>query len=652
MQQKLFSLLFLFIALFTFQLPAEEVFEDNCGCYETNGGFDIYYDFGTYFPGVHKTDGYHSKYDLERLRAIYNTKTRHLTSTIYEIPEDVSRSECIPQVERQQFRDERQKLLSIHEEKTGYPRKYFAEYQGLLDYATQWIDLQYRWRIAHLKAQAPLYPWARRTLDADLEYEEDYRSRQLVGIEEDRQYVSEIFNQIYAYCQKQHTCLRTHYENGLQKFAQGEIHEGLRSAATLIELSRKHNKTKFTTADTYFKYGMEYAQAHEFGLAIDALTVAIELDPTNVDAHIERAACLFEVGEFDAALKDLTPEVREKYLKPVHTESALEFNTGFLCGYASGTWTGIKDIPESLLYSVKGISQALWAGVKDPLAVPQNLYDSYVNAIEFIKKQDLKSIAHLLAPEAFELIKDWDTFDSRTRGNKLGFVIGKYGFEIFTNLYSGGSQKAFQAVRRTNIACNLNALTSSGANKAQIIARTKIIAQKRNEFLVKSYQFEKLTQANASRAQQAAKLGKVEAQLSSLAVENLAIKRQMYFNSVKLQKDCQGKHIKTHHSYNNLDVAERGKKSILDLSMEETEAILKRTAGTGKCKKGSLAMHNYQEIVDCGKEIGAHIDPSGIETRTRYATIHYRKRGEAHLVPEHPNYWESCNEYTASLLRY
>ncbi len=142
----------------------------------------------------------------------------------------------------------------------------------------------------------------------------------------------------------------------------------------------------------------------------------------------------------------------------------------------------------------------------------------------------------------------------------------------------------FTQVRKANALCNLKTLATSQQTKAALI----------------------------ESAQQA------------------TIRRQTYFQSVKIQMDKQGKHILGHRNY------EAGN-SVFRHS--EYESLLKEYAGKGTPVGSKIAQEaGFKEVVDFGEIIGECINnKTNIVVPTTRGTIHYDKKGGAHIVPAPPN---------------
>ena len=69
--------------------------------------------------------------------------------------------------------------------------------------------------------------------------------------------------------------------------------------------------------------------------------------------------------------------------------------------------------------------------------------------LEFIKEHTTKEVLCQLVPELQECLKTWDQLDDYIKGRYIGYVVGKYGVDIFI---ASGSVKAMQLYRNLRIA--------------------------------------------------------------------------------------------------------------------------------------------------------------------------------------------------------
>jgi tetratricopeptide (TPR) repeat protein len=651
----LFSLIFCSRVLF-----AEEFFEDRCTCY--NPFPESYFHeehmlcyLSTHFPGAtkHNTrndarhvinlvrNHYHCKYN-----ALYKPNLSWGEASFFNefvgLYPNVSWiiADHIATSEKEQIIKKHQQLREMHEHLTGSHLRYYADFRRMFDYLHQCAGLKYQSELARTQAYfaQPYYQNKDKKNDinkalANLDLS---HKRYLSDIQIDCGAIEEAFEKLHEECKKKHDCLRTYYEDGLLKLAQGKNSEAMQASNELIEVSKKHNNQKYLHAGTYFELGIFLSLAGEYSQAIEALNHAIEQDPKNKNAYIERAACYFEMGDIDLAIRDYLQSGIDKQLVAPTEHSKIEFAKGFAKGARKGLVQGGKDFPVAIYQSVCGAGHLLWTIAKDPIQTPTMIIEASTKFIEFLQKEDLETISHLLVPELHDLVKKWPSLCSRKRGKKLGFILGKYGINIIPQGAIAKAFKVCQDLRRANIACNLKAAALGTQNKLKMVSDAKFAFIKREQFLRESSQLKSIKASIASGKVEGLAVGK----LSEKGAENLAIRLEIYYSSVRLHHDSQGKHLLGHQHYKNLP--ENLKSTYAIWHHPDPEGILKKTAGKGKIIRGKRGEVGCQELVDCGEIIGIHIKKHPKEYKeicrapTTMAVIHYRKDGYAHLSPAEP----------------
>ncbi len=125
----------------------------------------------------------------------------------------------------------------------------------------------------------------------------------------------------------------------------------------------------------------------------------------------------------------------------------------------------------------------LWAFVCSPVDVSQEMINTAYAIGEFVSAHSAEECFQCVVPELRELSLSWDILNDHDRGQKIGYIIGKYGVDIFA---TGGVLKGIHKVRamkRANTMLTLESCAASEANQAIIleesarraIARTTLI---------------------------------------------------------------------------------------------------------------------------------------------------------------------------------
>lgn len=217
--------------------------------------------------------------------------------------------------------------------------------------------------------------------------------------------------------------------------------------------------------------------------AIKILSESIKLNPSNRAAYIERATAYFETNELTLALRDYESAKKLTIMPPFKLESfqvmmgavnqiqdyKIEFSKGLISGTVEGATVSTVDFVPSIFNCCRGISNGLWAFVCSPLEVSQEMVNTAYTIGEFISNHSTEECLQCVVPELKELSLSWDTLNDYSRGQKIGFIIGKYGVDIFAPLGVLKGVNRVQALKRANTMCTLESCAASQANYARIL---------------------------------------------------------------------------------------------------------------------------------------------------------------------------------------
>lgn len=191
-----------------------------------------------------------------------------------------------------------------------------------------------------------------------------------------------------------------------------------------------------------------------------------------------------------------------------------------------------------------------------------------------------------LVPELQECLAKWNKLDDYTKGKYIGYIIGKYGVDIFIGAGSVKAIKLYRDLRKANALMTFETASISPKLAKEVLERA----------------------------------AKEE------AIRNKILKS----GNLKIQLDKQGKHIKGHKNY-----LPKNKKSIF--THDNPQKLIDLYAGRGQKMAGSIpGKSGYKELVDFGETIGYYVDKkTGEAISTTWGTIHYAKDG-VHIVPAFP----------------
>ena len=369
---------------------------------------------------------------------------------------------------------------------------------------------------------------------------------QLIDVEDS---IQRPFLKLYNQCLQKHPHPKIYYERGMVLFHQGDTLDSLEDIRRFIAYAEKNHYNDLLTSDLYLKEGRLLSECFSYDEAIVALTRAIEKDAANKDAYFERAIAYFETGDFSKALSDyLASGIRPKKIDPkkVGRFNSITFGQGIALGMLKGGQDSVTEFVPSLLSCFRGISRGIWAFVSSPLESSQEMVDCAHTCLEFIKDNTTKEMLCKLVPELQECLKKWDQLDDYTKGKYIGYVVGKYGVDIFI---AAGSVKAIQLYRNLRRANALMTLETASISPK--------LAQ------------EILTQA---------------------AKEEATRKAIFKSSNLKIHWDRQGKHIPGKHNY-------QPGKSIFE--HPDPQRLVNEFAGTGRRLNHSIpGKPGYKEGVD------------------------------------------------------
>lgn len=393
--------------------------------------------------------------------------------------------------------------------------------------------------------------------------------------------VTKLFSLIYKDHLLHELNSRVLYERGQIFFDQGDI------TSCLVDIDALITAGYSLPEEMLLQVGKAYNDTNQYNQAIKILSEAIQKNPKHKEAYFERAIAYFELGDFSKSLDDyLASSSRSTLISKQGLQyKHLKFSAGISTGILKGGLNSFCNFPPSLLSTFYGLSTTLWAFASNPIGHSVEFVEAAYEIIEYIKTNATAEIIATLIPELKECIQKWDNLDEQTKGYYIGHVIGQYGVDCLIWRGSLQTVKAFQRLKRANIALTLESACLSPHQAEEILASSKKFWQAREEFKAKCY----------------------------------------------LDIDQQKKHIRGAHNYDS-------SRSEITISLERVEAIVRKKLGEGIPIKGNHIMElNYKEVVNFGEEIGIVRSKTGaVLGPTTLGKIHYDKAGGYHVVPYLP----------------
>lgn len=194
--------------------------------------------------------------------------------------------------------------------------------------------------------------------------------------------------------------------------------------------------------------------------AVKLLDEAIQQDPQDKEAYKERAFSHFELNHLDLALKDYecarNPQppygvyIRQCSLIPSmsNTSPSLDFAKGLLYGAMLGGGAGSVEF----VSSIRGGLTFLWSFACSPIDVSKELIEALHEIGLFLASGRVDVLLQEALPELFECREYWHTWSEYVKGQKLGFIIGKYSILAFYYIATPNSGVyCYNKLKRANI---------------------------------------------------------------------------------------------------------------------------------------------------------------------------------------------------------
>ena len=167
-------------------------------------------------------------------------------------------------------------------------------------------------------------------------------------------------------------------------------------------------------AIAHYAVGHESLESGKPYEAIAALDKAIQINPESTDAYLDRSIAKLQLGKHNEALEDFSQYQDRKW-----TTTVPEFTFGF-----------VKGIPKGARDSCTNLIQLAEDIIVHPVQTGQQVWEALNMLSSMAKSGQWKEIGATLAPEVNELILEWDHISPDMRGEKAGYIFGKYGADI------------------------------------------------------------------------------------------------------------------------------------------------------------------------------------------------------------------------------
>lgn len=237
--------------------------------------------------------------------------------------------------------------------------------------------------------------------------------------------------------------------------------------------------------------------------SIRILSKAIKKNPLNAEAYIERAFAYFETNQLPLALKDYEDAKKLIVIVPFeigvkglyNPENKTEFTLGLLSGVLDGAKTSTVEFVPSILSSCRGILNGLWAFACSPIEVSKEMSAAAYSLGEFISRNSANECLSCVVPELKDLSLSWSMSNDNLKGKKIGYIIGKYGIDIFAPIGILKGVNKINALRKANTMLTLEScvaeakqvkILEESVKRAALRETIVVEAAKEGKILVKS----------------------------------------------------------------------------------------------------------------------------------------------------------------------
>ena len=236
--------------------------------------------------------------------------------------------------------------------------------------------------------------------------------------------------------------------------------------SSLVPIQKETNETpKWLLPEVFFQNGVFFNDHLLYQDAIYALSQAIALDPKNREYFIERAAAYFETNQIDLALKDyetakqLSLLTKKDYFhSPLYKNVAppsfpaanFEFASGMVQGVLKGGHHSAVEFVPSVLTCCRGILFGLWSFACSPQEVCQEFISEASAFGDFLSQASCEECIGIFVPEVIELKRDWSQLSDHDKGYRFGWIIGRYGVDVFIPVGSLKAVAKFRALKQAN----------------------------------------------------------------------------------------------------------------------------------------------------------------------------------------------------------
>ena len=171
----------------------------------------------------------------------------------------------------------------------------------------------------------------------------------------------------------------------------------------------------------YQQQGEQALRQANYEQAVEHFDKAIDANPQNPDAYLQRAYAHMGLDEFDQSLNDYRMYItcESPQPKPSILSNPIDFGIGFA-----------QNVPKGAVESGRQLTAFASDLIIHPVDTSCNVCSAFAALAELACTQQWSALSESIAPEVCQLADEWNGLTAREQGERSGYIFGKYGADI------------------------------------------------------------------------------------------------------------------------------------------------------------------------------------------------------------------------------
>ena len=262
------------------------------------------------------------------------------------------------------------------------------------------------------------------------------------------------YESIFPLCAQNHHAPSAFYHMTLHHFQSGDHLRALEALRKVFDLIDPNSLEVHLASQIALSSGQIKNEIGFFDEAILSLQQALDYNPQNKEAYLEKAIAYFEKGEYSQSISDYLAS--DYKFKPV-TPNMVEFSSGLIKGIICGGTKSLANFLPSTLASLYGLGHGIWAFACSPREVSLEMVETCCAISDFLFTHSSLETVQVLIPELKEFSHD---LSDHRKGEVIGTIIGKYGVDFFAFAGLVKGVKLYRNLKKANEALTLHSLAS------------------------------------------------------------------------------------------------------------------------------------------------------------------------------------------------